>query len=155
MEQSNPVVDLAIMIADDPELDYCLKYMMLKDTVEHGVRLTNKDIAQRFGMSESTLWRHMKKWYADGTWEMARQHYLIPKGMAVAMAIYSAVDAFPDLLEKTIRNARTGDSHVHTFEVMKWLHQNLVQPQMAEKPKPSPEELEYVNSDQDFNPTQV
>lgn len=151
----NPIVELGIMVADDPELDLCLKYMMLRDTVEHGVRLTNRDIAQRFGMSESTFYRHMRNWYASGVWEQARQQYLIPKGMEVATAIYAAIDAWPDLLTKTIQNARTGDSIIHTFEVLKWMHANLVVPQMAEKPKPSPEELDYVNSEQDFNPTSV
>lgn len=155
MVDQNPVTNLAVMIADDPELDLCLRYMMLRDTVEHGVRLTKKDIAYKLGMSETTLWRHMRGWYASGVWETARQQYLIPKGMEVATALYSAIDAWPELLAKVINNARTGDSNIHTFEVMKWMHANLVMPQMAEKPKPSPEELEYVNSDQDFDPTSV
>lgn len=152
--ENNKVEQLGIMIADNPELDLCLNYLRLRDTKEHGAKLTKKEIAAQMGMSETTLWRHMQKWYVDGTWDIAREHYLIPKGMELATAMYSFIDAVPELMEKMIQGAKDG-SPAFTLEVMKWAWPNLVNPAMASPKKPSPEELDYVNSEQDFDPTSV
>jgi hypothetical protein len=135
------------------EENECAQYFMWREENPGG---TMEEAAFELNISRATLYRRFSRWQATGIWDKIEQQIMIPKRASLDAMVNKIVTAFPEGLQLLL--AETLNPETKTSERRKnleFLASNVVNPYFERMQQKGSEELEYVESEQNFSPTDI
>ena len=141
------------VLVEDPELQQAIEYMMLSAT-----GMTEQEIADHFNVTRATLYNWRVQWGRSKTYERAREIYLVPVISNMVAAIDRAAEAMPAAIERLIAIATDGTRQYRPSDqitAIKVLATMFALPLRTEKMRPEQEEFRFIETDRDFDATDV
>lgn len=153
-EQPQDDRDLALVeeFLANRQLNDCLEYLLFHSEKVDGKKLTQEQIADKMGISKSTLYNRIEGWMRDGTMQKARQKYLIPKAAAIYAAIDRAIHAMPDMIDTQIEIALDKKNPAAATKAFVTLVKDTIQPNLeAMVQVGDAEEEDHINTPRDYD----
>lgn len=142
-------------LASYSQTDYedCLRYVLFR---EENPDLTTEECAQEvFGVSRVAVWKKLKRWQANGAYERVSREVLIPKMINIDHAIQRVVNQWPQVIERQLQDALEHPDPNARLRSANFLADRVVLPRLNKLNTASAAELEYLGSEQDFEPTDI
>lgn len=120
-------------LARYPELPICLDYLLLR---EQGLGM--QAIANRLHEKYNTKWKtrawlyeRLGVWRRNGTMTEAERRYMEPRIAEMNSAIMTAVEAWPQMIERMVKIATEGRSDKNALEAFAYLHEHIIGPSVS------------------------
>jgi len=125
-------------------MDYILKRELGVITDGKVHRYTMREYADEQGVSRQTVYAWLEKWKQAGLLAKVREKMMIPVGEEVIIAKRKVLSAYPELIDEMVRIALKGQKDQDRREAIMWLHEQIVEPQMAATPEVGADEARYI-----------
>jgi len=137
----------------DSERNECISYFLWREENPNG---TMEEAAENLGFSRATLYRRINQWQKTGVWQEIEQQIMLPKKAALDNTINNVVGSFPVVLQMILAEAvdpatKPSQRRAHA----KFLAEHVVNPYFERLQEQGSEEMEYIESQPDFMPTDI
>lgn len=134
----------------EPDARLCLEYLQM---TENG--LTQIQIAETWGVHRNTVRNRVIAWTRSGLLPDLRAYILHDAKEAMTIAVSKVLREMPDLIDGAIEIARSSKSHKVRLEAIQWLYHHVAKPHLDEIQEPGADELDYADSQPDFDPMNI
>lgn len=112
-------------------------------------------IADEIGIARSTLYEHVRRWEDAGLLSRIRHELLLPQIEDIRQEVDATLREWPMLIRQVRTIAKTAKFEDTRLKAIDWLHSHVVKPALDDRPDGSVRELNYVNSEQEFDPMAI
>lgn len=134
----------------EPDARLCLEYIQMTES-----GMSQIQIAEQWDVHRNTVRNRVISWTRSGLLPDLRAYILHDAKEAMTIAVNSLLRDMPDLISEAVSIARTAKSPKTRLEAIQWLYHYVAKPALDEIQEPGADELDYADSQPDFDPMNI